>query len=157
MVGAWVDQSDESTIETTVEWSLNRKFLVAHFRATFPDMEPLVGSQVIGYDAAADTIRSWLFDADGTIGEGVWSHDGKQWIVKSSQVLADGRRASSTNVYSLRDSDSYSWKSIGRKVDGEFLPNIEEVVVVRKGSAAAQAAADETPDPTSDEEVTRNK
>ena len=145
MVGDWVDADEQATVETKVEWSANRRFLTCHFRVTSVGGESLVGTQVIGYDAAQRTIRSWLFDADGTIGEGTWTHDGRQWIVKSSQTLADGRRASSTNVYTLRDANSYAWKSIGRRVGEQFLPNIDEVIVVRKPAVAAAPAADDTP------------
>jgi hypothetical protein len=143
MVGRWVDESDGATVETTVEWTMNRRFLMCHFSVVVPGAEPLVGAQVIGFDAARGEIRSWLFDADGTIGDGVWTHDGRQWIVKSQQTLVDGTRASATNIYLPRDSNSYSWKSIGRKVGNQFLPNMEEIVVVRKGGPATTT---KTPD-----------
>ncbi len=142
MVGEWVDQSPDSTIETKVEWSQNEKFLLCHFRATFAGMPPLSGTQVIGYDAAADSIRSWLFDADGTIGEGRWTSDGGRWIVRSTQTLADGRRASSTNVYEPGDADRYVWKSTDRKVGEHVLPDLEAVVVVRRSKALAQNKAE---------------
>jgi hypothetical protein len=53
-------------------------------------------------------------------------------VVKFSQVLPDGRKASATNIYTLVDANTCTWKSIGRNVDGEFLPNIDEVKLVRK-------------------------
>ncbi len=95
-------------------------------------MDDLEGTQVIGWDPAAGTIRSWMFDSDGGFGEGTWSKKGNSWIVKFSQVLPDGRKASATNIYTLIDANTFTWKSIGRKVDGEFLPNVEEVKMVRK-------------------------
>ena len=71
-----------------------------------------------------------------------------RWIVKFSQVLPDGRKASATNIYTLIDANTFTWKSIGRKVDEEFLPNVEEVKMVRKTASdavkEASKAAEET-------------
>ena len=30
------------------------------------------------------------------------------------------------------DNDSFTWQSIHRDVDGEMLPNVDEVLIVRK-------------------------
>jgi len=79
-----------------------------------------------------------MFDSDGGFGEGTWSKHENSWVVKFNQVLSDGRRASATNVYTLVDGSTFTWKSIGRKVDGQFMPNIDEVKMVRK--VASQAA-----------------
>lgn len=143
MVGDWVDASETATVKMKVEWTMNHRFLVSHFEVSAAGMIPLVGAQIIGFDRARGEIRSWLFDADGTIGEGVWTHDGRQWVVKSRQTLLDGTPASSTNVYLPRDSNSYAWKSIGRKIGDQYLPNIDEVIVVRKGATADPPAAKE--------------
>ena len=48
-------------------------------------MDDLEGTQVIGWDPAAGTIRSWMFDSDGGFGEGTWSKKDNSWIVKFSQ------------------------------------------------------------------------
>lgn len=141
LVGEWIDQSADSTVETSVTWTKNKQFLTYNFRLSLPGAEDLEGTQIIAWDAATGSIRAWLFDSDGTIGEGVWTHDGKHWIVKSLQVLPDGKRASATNIYTVQDNDHFTWKSIARSVDGQFLPNIDEVLVVRKSAAAQPANA----------------
>ncbi len=132
LVGEWIDQSPEATVESSVTWTKNKTFLSYAFKVSAPGMEDLEGTQVIGWDPAADVIRSWMFDSDGGLGEGVWSKKGNGWIVKFSQVLPDGRKASATNMYTLLDANTFTWKSVGRKLDGEFLPNTGEVTVVRK-------------------------
>ena len=47
------------------------------------------------------------------------------------------------------DGNTFTWKSIGRKVDGEFLPNVDEVKMVRKTTGDvvtdANKAAQEPP------------
>ena len=95
-------------------------------------MDDLEGTQVIGWDPAAGTIRSWMFDSDGGFGEGAWSKKGNSWVVKFHQVLPDGRKASATNIYTIVDDNTVTWKSVGREVDGQFLPNVDEVTMVRK-------------------------
>lgn len=148
LVGEWIDQSEESTIETSVKWTKNQSFLAASFKLSVPGIDDLEGTQVIGWDAEAETIRSWTFDSDGGIGAGTWSNKDGRWLVKFSQVLADGRRASATNIYTPIDENSYTWESIGRKVGDQYLPNIEAVKVVRKGATEATAA--KTEDKSSD-------
>jgi hypothetical protein len=146
LVGQWTDDSPNATVGATVSWTKNKSFLSYSFKASAPGMDDLEGTQVIGWDPAAGTIRSWMFDSDGGFGEGTWSKKGNSWIVKFHQVMPDGRKASATNIYTLLDSNTITWKSIGRKVDGEFLPNVEEVKMVRKATGdvvkkAGKAAA----------------
>ena len=133
LVGEWIDQSPEATGGAAVTWTKNKTFLTYTFKVSAPGTDDLEGTQVIGWDPAAGTIRSWMFDSDGGFGEGTWSKKGNAWIVKFSQVLPDGRKASATNIYTLVDGNTFSWKSIGRKLGGEFLPNLEDVKMVRKG------------------------
>jgi uncharacterized protein (TIGR02246 family) len=132
LVGEWGDQSPDAGIAAKVSWTKNKTFLTYTFKASAPGMDDLEGTQVIGYDPAAGTVRSWMFDSDGGFGEGTWTKKGHSWIVKFSQVLPDGRKASATNIYTLIDGNTFTWKSIGRKVGDEFLPNVEEVKIVRK-------------------------
>jgi uncharacterized protein (TIGR02246 family) len=132
LVGQWNDGSPEAAGESNVTWTKNKSFLTYSFKISAPGMDDLEGTQVIGWDPAAGTIRSWMFDCDGGFGEGVWSKKGDSWVVNFSQVLPDGRKASATNVYTPVDANSFTWKSIGRKLDGEFLPNVDEVKMIRK-------------------------
>jgi hypothetical protein len=141
LVGEWIDQSPEATMESTVTWTKNKTFLSYAFKVSAPGTDDLEGTQVIGWDPAARTIRAWMFDSDGGFGEGTWSKKDKSWIVKFNQVLPDGRKASATNVYTLIDADTFTWKSIGRQVDGRFLPNIDEVKIVRKTPGDAKKDA----------------
>lgn len=142
LVGEWGDQSPDAEIAAKVTWTKNKTFLSYAFKASAPGMDDLEGTQIIGWDPAAGTIRSWMFDSDGGFGEGIWTKKDKGWIVKFSQVLPDGRKASATNIYTLVDANTFNWKSIGRKVGEDFLPNVEEVKVVRK---TARTPATESP------------
>ena len=56
------------------------------------------GTQIIGWDPRSEHIRSWDFNADGSFGDGTWSKNGGDWLVKSSQTLASGEAASGKDV-----------------------------------------------------------
>lgn len=134
LVGEWVDESDDAAVETTVTWTKNRAFLSYSFKVATGNVDDLEGTQVVGYDPVAKTVRSWMFDSDGGFGEGVWSHEGNEWTVRFHQLLADGRQASSRNVYTFIDNDRFSWASLDREIDGEPLPDVEPVTLVRKSN-----------------------
>ena len=97
--------------------------------------------QVVGWDPVAKTIRSWMFDSEGGFGEGVWSREDNRWTVRFHQILADGRLAFATNVYTYVDGNTFTWQSVGREVDGAPLPDVDPVTLVRKPAAEASAAA----------------
>ena len=135
LVGEWQDANAKAASKATVAWTKNKAFLTYSFKVSTGGTDDLEGTQVIGWDPAAGMIRSWMFDSDGGFGEGTWSKKGNDWVVKFSQVLPDGGVAEATNIYTLVDGDTFTWKSIGRKVDGEFVPNIDGVKMVRKTAA----------------------
>jgi uncharacterized protein (TIGR02246 family) len=140
LVGDWVDQSETATVETSVTWTKNKTFLSYAFKVATGGSDELEGTQVLGWDPVKKTIRSWMFDSDGGFGEGAWTRNDDRWEVKLRQILADGRTASSTNVYTRVDDDTFTWQSINREIDGESLPDVEPVTVVRKQSAQLSQA-----------------
>lgn len=131
MIGTWVDEDDASRVATTCQWSKNRNFIVRSFSITVGDRLDASGIQVIGWDPAAKQIRSWVFDSDGGIGEGVWTNKGNKWFIQAKDTSADGRKLTSQNVLTVVDNDRFTWQSVDRQVDGNVLPNIDEIVVVR--------------------------
>jgi hypothetical protein len=131
MVGTWVDADEDSSIETSCRWTTNNNFLVRTFKVFIEDRVDFEGTQIIGWDPHAKTIRSWLFDSDGGFGAGRWAGKGNRWTVQTLSVLADGRRASATNIHQIVNENTVQFRSIGRQVDGELLPNIDPVKIVR--------------------------
>lgn len=131
MVGEWVDESDEAVVRSSCRWSKNNHFLINNFKVETPGTDPMQGTQVIAYDAAKGKVRSWTFDSRGRIAEGTWTRKGDQWVVRSKSVTSDGLSASGTNILTVKNNNEYNWKSINRKIDGEKLPDIDPVNVVR--------------------------
>ena len=48
------------------------------------------GTQRIGWDPVNKQIHSWNFEADGGYGEGAWTKDGDNWILKMTSVVTTG-------------------------------------------------------------------
>jgi len=132
LIGEWVDSDDDATIKTTCQWTKNRNFITRSFAVAIQDRVELEGTQVIGWDPGAKTIRSWLFDSDGCFGEGAWTKKDDRWVIRGFRLLADGAKASSINILTPVDENTFTWQSIGREVDGELLPSIEAVTIVRQ-------------------------
>jgi len=132
MVGDWVDAEGGSVIKTTCQWTRHKNFMVRTFTATVGERVDLTGMQFVGWDAANKQIRSWVFDSDGSFSQGTWERRGDRWVVNTMATLADGRRGSATTVLRPIDDDSFGWQRINRVVDGEVMPNIDEVVIVRE-------------------------
>ncbi|MEM8943796.1 MAG: nuclear transport factor 2 family protein [Planctomycetota bacterium] len=131
MIGTWVDQDDDVSVETNCRWTPNRNFLVRSFQVIINDQIDFEGTQVIGWDPSRNAIRSWLFDSDGGFGVGHWTQDDSRWVVRTLSVLPDGRQGSSTHVYEQVDDQTLRFRVIGRQIDGELMPNIDPITITR--------------------------
>jgi uncharacterized protein (TIGR02246 family) len=131
LVGSWIDSDELVTIESEVAWTKNRNFLRRSFSVAVRDEIDMTGIQVIGWDPAAQQVRSWVFDSDGGFADAMWTRKGDQWFIQNNGTLSDGRKATSLNILTYVDGDSFKWESTNREVDGELLPNVAAVVVVR--------------------------
>jgi len=132
LLGDWIDAEEGSSVETSCEFTKNGNFIRRSFRVRIGDDVTLEGTQVIGWDGAQQTFRSWVFDTNGGFGEGVWEQDGDRWIVRSSQTLSDGTKASSINIMEPQEDGSMTWQSTGRDVGGHPQPNLGPVTIVRQ-------------------------
>ena len=134
LVGEWVDQDENSSINTVCQWTKNKNFLSRSFAVSIADSIQLEGTQVIGWDPTRSVIRSWMFDSDGGFSVGLWTREGDRWTIRTLQILAGGEKASSVNILTRVNDDKFTWESVNREVDGEVLPNIDQVTVARKQS-----------------------
>jgi uncharacterized protein (TIGR02246 family) len=132
MVGSWVDSDEEATVHTDCEWTKNKNFLTRSFALVVGDDIEMSGMQIIGWDPSAKAIRSWVFDSDGSFSEGKWTRKENRWLIQQTGTLADGAKSSATNIITQVDDNSFTWQSINREVDGEILPNVDEILNVRK-------------------------
>ena len=132
MIGDWTDQAGEGTVSTECHWARNNNFIIRSFTVSIAGTVEMAGMQIIGWDAATKQIRSWVFDSDGGVNQGVWKRTGDLWSVRQTATLPDGTLASSTSLLTPLDQNSFTWQQVNRVVGGELLPNLEEIVIERK-------------------------
>ncbi len=150
MVGDWVDESDSVKSSSTVRWADNRSFLIRTYQVEVKGESATSGTMFLGWDPQTGQIKSWLFDSNGGHGEGLWTRTGeKEWVVKASGVLRDGRPTSATQIHVVLNNDSVKTSSIDRIIGGQIAPDIADVVMVRKppqpGGAPSRPAAAPAP------------
>lgn len=131
-IGSWVDQDDQVSIVTDCNWTKNQKFITRTFTVSIGEDIQLSGIQFIGWDAGAKQIRSWTFDSDGGFSEGTWSKSKDRWYVHKKGTTGDGQTTTAVNHITPIDDNTFAFQSTQRTLDGELLPNIDEVLVVRR-------------------------
>ena len=132
LIGDWVEQDAAATIKISTQWTKNKNFISRTYTVTEGEETVSSGLQIIGWDAAEQQIRSWLFDSDGGVINGKWTQRGDQWVVSSVAQLSSGVKGSFTSVFRPIADGKYGWQKVNRMVDGNLLPNVDEVIVVRK-------------------------
>jgi uncharacterized protein (TIGR02246 family) len=131
-VGTWAEEGENKHVERlVVSWTENQNFLIATLSTTFNNVSVGAATQWIGWDPTAKRIRSWIFDADGGFGDGSWSRDGKRWVLKTTSVLRDGKKAAATFVVTPVDADTITLQARDRTVDGNAMPDGKEVMLKR--------------------------
>ena len=132
MVGDWVDESDSNRVRSSVRWADNKSFLIRTYKVELPGQKGSSGTMFIGWDPQSGQIKSWLFDSNGGHGEGLWGQTGeKEWIVKATGVLRDGRPTSATQIHTIINENSVKTSSIDRIIGGEVALDILDIVMVR--------------------------
>jgi len=132
MIGSWVDKDEVATIQTDCEWTKNKNFMTRSFAVAIGNEINKSGMQIIGWDPVNKQIRSWVFDSEGGYSDGKWKHKGDKWIVQQTGTLPDGGKTSAVHIYKKINDNSLTWQATDRVVDGEMLPNLDEVLIVRK-------------------------
>ena len=134
LIGDWVDESPDALVRSSYRWTDNHRFILGDFTVNIKGGLSMTGTQRIGWDPLAKTIRSWVFDSEGGFVEGSWSRDGDQWIIKMTGVSNDGKPASSTSTMTPLPNQKHhmTWESRDRVVGGEKTPNIGPIVITRE-------------------------
>ncbi len=131
MVGHWTTSAKNAEVDLECNWTKNQNFLTRAFKISIDDAS-FSGMQIIGWDPAAKKIRSWTFDSNGAFAEATWEQRGGRWFIRNRGVLPDGRAATMVNVMKPVNGDSFTWQTVERTADGELLPNIDEILIVRR-------------------------
>lgn len=132
LIGTWEDTSESGeTTRIAFEWTQNQNYLIADFTTTMKGVSISGGTSWIGWDPIEKTVRTWMFEANGGFGQGIWTKADGKWSSKSTAVLADGRKASLTNVVERVDANTIRWEIKDRTVDGKQLPDLKPATMKR--------------------------
>ncbi len=132
LVGEWINESQDAVVHTTCKWADNGNYLLREFTMKTRGQPVLSGTQRIGWDPVRRQIKTWIFDTEGGFGEGYWSRNGDEWVIKAEGVRQDGRHASLTNILKRLGKDRASWQSVDRTLGGVAMPGVDEFTLVRK-------------------------
>jgi uncharacterized protein (TIGR02246 family) len=131
-IGEWAGEGTEGTVEhISLSWTETRNFIIGSFSTSVKDISVGSAKQWIGWDPVAMHIRSWSFDDTGAFGEGAWTKAGEKWVIKSTTVLQDGKKAMATYIVGHVDADTITLEVKDRTVDGNKLPDVKEVKLKR--------------------------
>jgi uncharacterized protein (TIGR02246 family) len=132
MIGQWTTEANNAEVEVDCNWTKNKNFITRAFRISIGGESDFSGMQIIGWDASAKQIRSWTFDSNGTFAEATWEQRKGSWFIRNRGVISDGRAATMINVMKQTGENAFSWQTIERTAGGELLPNIDEILIVRR-------------------------
>jgi uncharacterized protein (TIGR02246 family) len=137
LIGDWIDEGRDETVEATFRWDENKSFLIEEFQVLREGEVVQKGTQRIGWDPQARQIRSWIFDSAGGFGEATWTETEDKWVVKATGVSSDGDASSATRTLSKSTNDRVIWTATDRLSGDEELPDLAVTMVRRPPQAAS--------------------
>jgi len=112
LIGHWEAEGAHGKAQVICEWGKGQSYIVAHMKLDAPGEGLVTATQLIGWDPNQQRIRSFLFDSRGCFTEGIWTDEGDAWVVKAIETHPNGKRVSSTRLYSRIDENTAIWESI---------------------------------------------
>jgi uncharacterized protein (TIGR02246 family) len=146
LVGNWTTETSKEgiSLHSSCDWTADRAFLIQKFTVEGKGIFLHGGTEIIGWDPRENRIRSWVFDADGGFGQNIWVRDGDRWLLKYAGTLADGRKASATNIIVKVDTETVMLQAKDRIVDGQQQADVPEIRIKRQAAAKPGAGAENT-------------
>jgi uncharacterized protein (TIGR02246 family) len=122
--GKWRGENAQRPVTLEITEAQNGSFLTIKY-AFGKDGEEGTSTEVVGYDAAEDRMRSWTFDSAGGFSEAAWQPDGANWLLVSKSVNPDGTRASSQlEIRPAADGRSFTVEGYNRESGGVPIPKL---------------------------------
>lgn len=131
MVGAWRAEHLGIEFEIDVRWLPNNSFVEATYSRIDGEERTPTATQIIGVNPGTGRLMSWMFNGDGGVATGDWTPSDAGWSIAYEGLTNDGVPSTAVN-WLFRVHDALVWQSTNRQLDGEPLPDTEEVVLKRK-------------------------
>ncbi|QDT57119.1 SnoaL-like domain protein [Caulifigura coniformis] len=143
LVGDWVDEGANETVETTFRWDDDRNFLLSDFQVKRGREVLAKGTQRLGWDPQKKQIRGWVFDSQGGFANSRWLETDGSWSITTTGVSSDGANTSETRTL-VPGQDRVGVRISNRVIDGEQQADIEFMMVRRPPAPASKALAPST-------------
>ena len=131
-IGDWVAEAPTGEgARLSFSWAPHQNFMINTFSTTFGDLTLGEGTQWIGWDPVAKTIRAWTFETAGGFGEATWSKEGDKWVTKLTAIRRDATKLTATNTVTPIDKDTVEFQSTERTIDGKPAPDIKGIKLRR--------------------------
>jgi uncharacterized protein (TIGR02246 family) len=125
--GEWRGEDTQRPITLEIAEGQNGNFLTIKY-AFGENGDEGASTEIVGYDAAEDRVRSWTFDSAGGFSEAVWQSDGANWLLVSKSVNPDGTRGSSQlEIRPAADGRSFTVEGYNRESGGVPMPKLGPV------------------------------
>lgn len=124
LLGEWAGSTPDADLLLSVHWSSSGAYLLRDFVVRAASGDLTAGTQRIGWDPAAQQIKSWTFDSTGGVAEATWRQDGRRWIASGQETLPDGSVVDTTTTYAP-SSDGRFRATIERSKSGAALPALK--------------------------------
>jgi len=122
--GTWKGENSKRPVTLKISEAQNGNFLTINY-SFGQDGDQGTSTEVVGFDAASDQVRSWTFDSEGGFSEATWQPDGSNWLVVSKSVNPDGSRASSQlDIRPTADGKSFTVEGYNRESGGVPMPKL---------------------------------
>jgi uncharacterized protein (TIGR02246 family) len=132
LIGTWQAVANEREVTIVYAWDEKKAFIHGTFTVKEGATVIESGTEIIGMDPAAGSIRSWVFQSDGGFGGGVWSRDGKNWSIDGHGVRADGQKLTANFVYLRVNPDTLTWQAVNQVLDGQPIADTAPIKVTRQ-------------------------
>ena len=134
LVGSWKYDSDSLTMTVTADWQHERNFVARSFWLQDGHGQTVTATEFIGWDPAAQTVRSWSFDSQGGFEHAVWHRDGDRWLIKADAVLPAGVTATEQRSLSIDSDGNLRSQCLEQQVGGRLMPGSDPITLVRQTS-----------------------
>ena len=122
--GTWRGDNSKRPVTLKISEAQNGNFLTINYSFGENGNEG-TSTEVVGYDAAEDRVRSWTFDSEGGFSEAAWQSDGSNWLLVSKSVNPDGTHASSQlEIRPSADGKSFTAEGYNRESGGVPMPKL---------------------------------
>ncbi|MDA7503807.1 SgcJ/EcaC family oxidoreductase [bacterium] len=137
MVGDWVNESANTIVETSCQWSDDGNYLLRKFVVKTADGREMSGVQRTGWDPIHKKLRAWTFDSEGGFFNGFWTRTDDGWLLTSAGVSSEGETVTSSAIYHIVSAERLIWNYQSLIVGDEIRESHEPVTMVRKSPKPA--------------------